>query len=53
MRGNVCYEREIKEIAGPPAFYSLDGDSDEEKMVRSFIVSGRATSISPSWMQPT
>jgi ferrous iron transport protein B len=41
MRGNVCYEREIKEIVDLPGIYSLDGDSDEEKMVRSFIVSGQ------------
>jgi ferrous iron transport protein B len=39
LRGNVCYEREIMEIVDLPGVYSLDGDSDEEQMVRSFILS--------------
>jgi len=41
MRGNVCYQREIMEIVDLPGIYSLDGESDEEKMVRSFIMSGQ------------
>ncbi|HUU76535.1 MAG TPA: ferrous iron transport protein B [Methanoregulaceae archaeon] len=42
MRGNVCYKREIMEIVDLPGIYSLDGDSDEEKTVRSFVQSGQA-----------
>ena len=38
--GSVCYEKERLQVVDLPGIYSLDGDSDEERMVRSFLQSG-------------
>ncbi len=35
--GNVCYQREKFEICDLPGVYSLDGDSDEEKLVNGML----------------
>ena len=37
--GNTCFQEEIVEIVDLPGIYSLDGDSGEEKAVRSFVLS--------------
>jgi ferrous iron transport protein B len=39
-RGNVCFEREKFEIVDLPGIYTLDGNSEEEVMVRTFLESG-------------
>jgi ferrous iron transport protein B len=36
-QGNVCYKNEKFEITDLPGIYSLDGSSDEEALVRTFI----------------
>lgn len=41
MKGNVCHDRTIVELVDLPGIYSLDGDSDEEQMVRSFVMSDK------------
>ena len=43
--GNTCFGKERVEIADLPGIYSLDGDSDEEQIVRSFVSSGRAEAL--------
>src|SRR5512137_1204595 len=35
--GNVCYKNERVELVDLPGIYSLDGDSDEEVLVRRFL----------------
>ncbi len=40
--GNTCFGKERIEVTDLPGIYSLDGDSDEEQIVRSFVSSGRA-----------
>jgi ferrous iron transport protein B len=35
--GHVCYQREKFEICDLPGIYSLDGDSDEEKLVNGML----------------
>jgi len=35
--GNVCYKKEKIEIVDLPGIYSLDGNSDEEMLVRKFL----------------
>ncbi len=36
-KGNVCYKNEKFEIIDLPGIYSLDGSSDEEALVRTFL----------------
>ena len=36
-RGRVCFQREQFEICDFPGIYSLDGDSDEEKLVNGML----------------
>ncbi len=36
-KGHVCYQREKFEICDLPGIYSLDGDSDEEKLVNGML----------------
>jgi len=38
--GSVCFEKERLQVVDLPGIYSLDGSSDEERMVRSFLQSG-------------
>jgi ferrous iron transport protein B len=37
MRGNVCYEREMIELVDLPGIYSLEGESEEETLVRGIL----------------
>jgi ferrous iron transport protein B len=37
LSGGVCYQREIVELVDFPGIYSLDGTSDEETSVRTFL----------------
>ena len=43
--GNVCYKKEKIEIVDLPGIYSLDGDSEEELLVRKFLEQGGADVI--------
>ena len=43
--GNTCFQKEIVEIVDLPGIYSLDGDSGEEKTVRSFVLSSQAEAL--------
>jgi ferrous iron transport protein B len=43
--GNTCFKHKIVEITDLPGIYSLDGDSEEEKTVRSFILSSQADAL--------
>jgi ferrous iron transport protein B len=43
--GNVCYKQEKTEIIDLPGIYSLDGNSEEETLVRKFLTSGGADVI--------
>ncbi|NYT07043.1 MAG: ferrous iron transport protein B [Methanomicrobiales archaeon] len=43
--GNTCFQKEMIEVTDLPGIYSLDGDSEEEKIVRSFVGSGKADVI--------
>lgn len=40
--GNVCYERRMLEVVDLPGIYSLDGNSEEEVLVRTFLSGGEA-----------
>jgi ferrous iron transport protein B len=42
QHGNTCCGQERIEVIDLPGIYSLDGDSEEEETVRSFILSRRA-----------
>ena len=37
QRGNTCFQREIIEIVDLPGVYSLEGNSEEEDLVRRFL----------------
>lgn len=37
QRGNTCFQREIIELVDLPGVYSLEGNSDEEGLVRRFL----------------
>ncbi len=37
QRGNTCFQREIVELVDLPGVYSLEGNSDEEGLVRRFL----------------
>ena len=43
--GNVCYKNEKVELVDLPGIYSLDGDSEEEVLVRRFLEKGGADSL--------
>jgi ferrous iron transport protein B len=43
--GNTCFQKEMVEITDLPGIYSLDGESEEERIVRSFVDSGKADVI--------
>jgi ferrous iron transport protein B len=43
--GNVCYKKEKIEIVDLPGIYSLDGNSEEELLVRKFLEHGGAEVI--------
>jgi ferrous iron transport protein B len=43
--GNVCYKKEKIEIVDLPGIYSLDGNSEEELLVRKFLEQGGAEVI--------
>jgi len=45
QRGNTCYRREMIEVVDLPGIYSLEGDSDEEGLVRRFLQEGGADAI--------
>ncbi len=37
QQGSTCFQREIVELVDLPGIYSLDGDSDEESLVRRYL----------------
>ncbi|MDG6251677.1 MAG: ferrous iron transport protein B, partial [Methanocalculus sp.] len=37
MRGNVCFQREMIELVDLPGIYSLEGESEEETLVRGIL----------------
>ena len=37
QRGNTCFQREMIELVDLPGVYSLDGESEEEALVREFL----------------
>ncbi|MGI5937510.1 ferrous iron transport protein B [Methanoculleus thermophilus] len=37
QRGNTCFQREMIELVDLPGVYSLDGESEEEVLVREFL----------------
>ncbi|MCM2466286.1 ferrous iron transport protein B [Methanoculleus oceani] len=37
QRGNTCFQREMVELVDLPGVYSLEGNSDEEALVRRFL----------------
>lgn len=41
-RGNLCFQREKLELVDLPGIYTLDGDSPEETIVRTFLREGEA-----------
>ncbi|KQC03183.1 MAG: iron transporter [Methanoculleus sp. SDB] len=43
--GNVCYERRMLEVVDLPGIYSLDGNSEEEILVRTFLSGGEADAV--------
>jgi ferrous iron transport protein B len=43
--GTTCFQKEMIDIIDLPGIYSLEGDSEEEKIVRSFVDSGKADVI--------
>ena len=43
--GNVCYKHEKIELVDLPGIYSLDGDSEEEVLVRRFLEKDGADSL--------
>jgi len=43
--GTTCFHKEMVDVIDLPGIYSLDGDSEEEKIVRSFVDSGKADVI--------
>jgi len=43
--GNVCYKKEKFEVIDLPGIYSLDGNTDEEVLVREFLVKGDADAL--------
>jgi ferrous iron transport protein B len=43
--GTTCFQKEMVEITDLPGIYSLDGESEEERIVRSFVDSGGADVI--------
>lgn len=43
--GNVCYKKEKTEIVDLPGIYTLDGSSEEETLVRTFLERGGADVI--------
>lgn len=43
--GTTCFHKEIIEVTDLPGTYSIEGDSEEEKIVRSFVDSGEADVI--------
>ena len=43
--GNVCYQNEKIELIDLPGIYSLDGESDEEVLVRRFLEKDSADSL--------
>jgi ferrous iron transport protein B len=43
--GTTCFQKEMIEVTDLPGTYSIEGDSEEEKIVRSFVDSGEADVI--------
>ncbi|MDD1703704.1 MAG: 50S ribosome-binding GTPase, partial [Methanoregula sp.] len=43
--GNVCFRKDRIEVVDLPGIYSLDGNSEEETLVRSFLEEGGADAI--------
>jgi len=43
--GNVCYKKEKFEVINLPGIYSLDGNTDEEVLVRDFLLKGDADAL--------
>ena len=43
--GNVCYKKEKFEVIDLPGIYSLDGNTDEEVLVRGFLEKGDADAL--------
>lgn len=45
LSGNVCYQREKFEIIDFPGIYSLDGSSEEEEQVRTYLQTQRIDAL--------
>ena len=45
QRGNTCFQREMVELVDLPGIYSLDGNSDEETLVRRFLEEGETDAV--------
>ncbi len=43
--GSTCYQREMIDIVDLPGIYSLDGTSEEEELVRTFLLEGKADAV--------
>jgi ferrous iron transport protein B len=43
--GTTCFQKAMIDVIDLPGIYSLEGDSEEEKIVRSFVDSGKADVI--------
>ncbi|MDD1706228.1 MAG: ferrous iron transport protein B [Methanoregulaceae archaeon] len=43
--GTTCFHKEMIDVIDLPGIYSLEGDSEEERIVRSFVASGEADVI--------
>ncbi len=44
-QGNVCFKRDLIEVVDLPGIYSLEGDSEEERLVRRFLEEHGADAI--------
>ncbi|HDR73900.1 MAG TPA: ferrous iron transport protein B [Methanoculleus sp.] len=43
--GSTCYQREMIDIVDLPGIYSLDGTSEEEDLVRTFLQEGKVDAV--------
>ncbi|NYT04957.1 MAG: ferrous iron transport protein B, partial [Methanomicrobiales archaeon] len=43
--GSLCYQRRMLEVVDLPGIYALDGSSEEEILVRTFLSGGEADAV--------
>ncbi|MDT8358288.1 MAG: FeoB small GTPase domain-containing protein, partial [Methanomicrobiaceae archaeon] len=43
--GSTCFQREMVEIVDLPGIYSLEGESKEEELVRTYLMRGEADAV--------